>query len=142
MLIELEGVSKRFGAVQALTGLSAAIDGRIIGLLGPNGAGKSTLLKCLLGLIPYDGQARVLGMSSRERSFAIRDGFRVKTQTGRCLATQVPSVAKLRRLRQHLVNAVVSFHVSCGGVAASDKVQLTIVRDGSEKVYWVTLKAR
>ena len=73
MLIELEGVSKRFGAVQALSDISATIDGRIIGLLGPNGAGKSTLLKCLLGLIPYDGQARVLGMSSRERSFAIRD---------------------------------------------------------------------
>ena len=73
MLIELLGVSKRYGAVRALSDLTASIDGQIIGLLGPNGAGKSTLLKCLLGLIPHQGKARVLGLSSAEQSFAIRD---------------------------------------------------------------------
>ena len=61
-LVELRGLSKRYGAIQALTKLDATVDGRVIGLLGPNGAGKSTLLKSLLGIIPYEGSARVLGM--------------------------------------------------------------------------------
>jgi ABC-2 type transport system ATP-binding protein len=73
VLIELHQVSKRYGEVQALAGLDAEIQGEIIGLLGPNGAGKSTLLKCLLGLIPYQGEAQVLGMPSRQSSFRIRD---------------------------------------------------------------------
>jgi ABC-2 type transport system ATP-binding protein len=72
-LIELEGVNKSFGKVDALRDLSATIDGRIIGLLGPNGAGKSTLLKCLLGLTPHRGKAKVLGLSTGSDSFRIRD---------------------------------------------------------------------
>jgi ABC-2 type transport system ATP-binding protein len=73
VLAELRDVSKRYGEVRALAGVSAAIDGQVIGLLGPNGSGKSTLLKCMLGLIPYDGEARVLGLSSRTDAFRIRD---------------------------------------------------------------------
>jgi len=72
-LVELAGLAKRFGAVQALAGVTAAIDGKIVGLLGPNGSGKSTLLKCLLGLIPYEGRATVLGLSSATDGPAIRD---------------------------------------------------------------------
>jgi len=71
-LIELRGLSKRYGAVQALTRVDASVDGRVIGLLGPNGAGKSTLLKCLLGLIPFDGEAQVLGMAAGREGDAIR----------------------------------------------------------------------
>lgn len=73
MLIALRNVGKRYGEIRALAGVSAEIDGEIIGLLGPNGAGKSTLLKCLLGLIPHDGEAEVLGMSPAQNSFRIRD---------------------------------------------------------------------
>ena len=73
MLIRLDGVEKRYERVQALAGLSATIDGRIIGLLGPNGAGKSTLLKILLGILPFQGQARVLGLDPRREAFRIRD---------------------------------------------------------------------
>jgi ABC-2 type transport system ATP-binding protein len=72
-LIELQGLTKRYGGIVALSGVEARIDGRIIGLLGPNGAGKSTLLKALLGLIPYQGSARVLGMSASTEGAAIRD---------------------------------------------------------------------
>src|SRR4029079_2511667 len=53
--------------------VTGSIDGRIIGLLGPNGAGKSTLLKALLGLIPYEGRARVLGLEAAVQGAAIRD---------------------------------------------------------------------
>ena len=73
LLIELEGLTKRYGAITALDHVTAAVDGRIIGLLGPNGAGKSTLLKCLLGLLPYDGRARVLGLEAASDGAQIRD---------------------------------------------------------------------
>ncbi|HLU65467.1 MAG TPA: ABC transporter ATP-binding protein, partial [Kofleriaceae bacterium] len=72
-LLELEDVRKSYGSVQALAGVTARIGGQIIGLLGPNGAGKSTLLKCMLGLTPHEGSARVLGLSSATDSFRIRD---------------------------------------------------------------------
>ena len=47
-MIDVRNLSKQFGAVRALDGVSfAAGDGRITGLLGPNGAGKSTCLRIL-----------------------------------------------------------------------------------------------
>jgi ABC-2 type transport system ATP-binding protein len=53
--IEIEGLSKRFGAVQAVRDLSFAVEaGRVTGFLGPNGAGKSTTLRILLGLVHAD----------------------------------------------------------------------------------------
>ena len=72
-LIELASLTKRYGAITALDGVTAAFDGKIIGLLGPNGAGKSTLLKCLLGLLPYHGHARVLGLEAAADGAEIRD---------------------------------------------------------------------
>lgn len=72
-LIELQDLTKRYGAVQALSGITAEVQGQVIGLLGPNGAGKSTLLKCLLGLTPHEGKAKVLGLSTASESFRIRD---------------------------------------------------------------------
>jgi len=72
-LVELRSVSKRYGSVVALRGVDATIEGRIIGLLGPNGAGKSTLLKALLGLISFEGDARVLGLPAATEGAAIRD---------------------------------------------------------------------
>jgi ABC-2 type transport system ATP-binding protein len=72
-MIELRGLVKRFGAVTALSAVDATIEGKIIGLLGPNGAGKSTLLKCLLGLVPFDGEATVLGLSAATHGADIRD---------------------------------------------------------------------
>ncbi len=62
-MIELEGLKKSFGAVQALREVSfIARDGRITGLLGPNGAGKSTTLRILSTLIAPDaGHGRIDG---------------------------------------------------------------------------------
>jgi len=72
-LIAVDQLTKKYGGVTALRAVTASVDGRIIGLLGPNGAGKSTLLKCLLGLIPHEGSARVLGLSSKTHGREIRD---------------------------------------------------------------------
>jgi len=50
--IEIQGVSKRFGSVQAVADLSFTVEaGRVTGFIGPNGAGKSTTLRVLLGLV-------------------------------------------------------------------------------------------
>ena len=50
-LISIAGLTKRYGGVTALDGLTVDIEPGIVGLVGSNGAGKSTLLKILLGLI-------------------------------------------------------------------------------------------
>jgi ABC-2 type transport system ATP-binding protein len=56
--IEINGISKRFGSVQAVSDLSFEVDaGRVTGFLGPNGAGKSTTLRILLGLVHSDSGA-------------------------------------------------------------------------------------
>jgi ABC-2 type transport system ATP-binding protein len=63
--IEFEGLSKRFGRVQAVSDLSFSVgSGRVTGFLGPNGAGKSTTLRVLLGLIhPNAGTATFGGVT-------------------------------------------------------------------------------
>jgi D-xylose transport system ATP-binding protein len=54
-LLELRGISKRFGAVQALSAVDfAAFSGQVTGLVGDNGAGKSTLIKTISGINTYD----------------------------------------------------------------------------------------
>jgi ABC-2 type transport system ATP-binding protein len=54
--VEINGISKRFGSVQAVSNLSFEVEaGRVTGFLGPNGAGKSTTLRILLGLVHADG---------------------------------------------------------------------------------------
>ena len=61
--VEVVDVARRFGAVQALDGVSLRVEaGEFFGLLGPNGAGKTTLISILAGLTRMDrGTARVLG---------------------------------------------------------------------------------
>jgi ABC-2 type transport system ATP-binding protein len=61
-VIEARGLRKAFGRTIALDGVDLRVDeGRILGLIGPNGAGKSTALNAILGLIPYQGDLKVLG---------------------------------------------------------------------------------
>lgn len=69
--IEVIEVAKRFGTVQALSGISLSVRaGEIFGLAGTKGAGKSTLCKLLLGLMPPSGgQIRVLGRPVGGRDF-------------------------------------------------------------------------
>ena len=54
-LLELRGVSKSFGSVQALTDVDFEVrEGEVMALVGDNGAGKSTLIKCIAGIHPMD----------------------------------------------------------------------------------------
>ncbi|RLG46453.1 MAG: ABC transporter ATP-binding protein, partial [Thermoproteota archaeon] len=62
--VEVVGLRKSYGRVQALRGLTFRVSqGEIYGLLGPNGAGKTTTLKILVGLLrPDSGTARIMGV--------------------------------------------------------------------------------
>ena len=74
-VIEARSLSKSFGATHALDQVSFSVAaGRIVGLIGPNGAGKTTALKAILGLTPFDGELRVLGLDPRtQRDQLMRD---------------------------------------------------------------------
>ncbi|HET8571017.1 MAG TPA: ABC transporter ATP-binding protein [Candidatus Limnocylindria bacterium] len=75
--IEATGVRKRFGDVEALTGVDLHVaPGTIYGLLGPNGAGKTTLIRALVGLVKPDaGELNVLGTPMPNRSLLDRIGY-------------------------------------------------------------------
>src|SRR5215467_9325142 len=64
LMIEAEGLTKRYGQTQALAGVDfSASAGTILGLLGPNGAGKTTAVRILTTLaVPDGGHAAVAGI--------------------------------------------------------------------------------
>jgi sodium transport system ATP-binding protein len=73
-VIAAEGLGKRFGAVEAVRGVSfTAADGRVTGLLGPNGAGKTTTLRMISTLLaPSAGTVRVDGVDASREPLAVR----------------------------------------------------------------------
>ena len=62
-LLELSGIAKHFGAIEALKGVDLALEpGEVVGLMGDNGAGKSTLVKVIAGNFrPSGGEIRIGG---------------------------------------------------------------------------------
>ena len=72
-VVQVDGLTKRFGRVVAVDGVSFAIaGGRTVGLLGGNGAGKTTTIGILLGLIvPDAGAVRVLGEDVLRHRFRV-----------------------------------------------------------------------
>jgi ABC-2 type transport system ATP-binding protein len=71
--LEVTALTKRFGEVVALDGVSLAVrPGRVLGFLGPNGAGKTTVMRAVFGLVEVDGgellwQGRPVGLAERLR---------------------------------------------------------------------------
>lgn len=80
-VIETRDLTKTYGSVRALDGLTLSIPrGGVYGVLGPNGAGKSTLFRILLGLIrPTDGTASVLGGAVGDVAAMRRMGSMIET---------------------------------------------------------------
>jgi len=83
IIARLEGVSKRYGAVQALDGLDLDVRrGEVLAVLGPNGAGKTTSIALLLGLLQPDaGKVTLFDMSPMQR--AVRERCGVMLQVSR-----------------------------------------------------------
>ena len=72
--IEADGLTRRFGTITALDGISLSVPrGTVFGFLGPNGAGKTTTIRLLLGLVaPSAGTLRVLGEPLPTNGLAVR----------------------------------------------------------------------
>ncbi|MDN5767293.1 MAG: ABC transporter ATP-binding protein [Humibacillus sp.] len=97
--VTLTDLSRRFGAVMALDGLSwQAPTGRVTAVLGPNGAGKTTAIECAVGLTrPTSGSVRVLGLDPLTSGADHRARVGVMLQTG-----GLPGGTKPMRLLEHL----------------------------------------
>jgi ABC-type multidrug transport system ATPase subunit len=73
-MIEVQDVAKRFGAIEAVRGVSFTVhEGEIVGFLGPNGAGKTTTMRIVTGIFPPTrGTVRVAGHDLRTDPLACR----------------------------------------------------------------------
>ena len=82
-MIEISGLTKRYGRREALSSVSLTLyPGEVTLLLGANGAGKSTLLRCLLGITDYEGSVRVAGHDPLLEGTRVRALIGYMPQTG------------------------------------------------------------
>ncbi|MHC2437098.1 ATP-binding cassette domain-containing protein [Bradyrhizobium sp. USDA 4451] len=97
-LVEVKGVSKRFGGLTAVSEVDLTVNaGEVHCLIGPNGAGKSTLFKLIVGLYPPSTGSIFFDSTdiTAERPFA-------RVQRGMSIKMQAPSVFKELPVRQNL----------------------------------------
>lgn len=96
MRVELHGVVKRFGAVQALRGVNLVVPaGGRVALVGPNGSGKSTLIRTLLGLIDYQGSVLLDGRSPYDDRVEVAARLAYVPQVAPALSASVDEVVRL-----------------------------------------------
>ncbi|HEY6032589.1 MAG TPA: ATP-binding cassette domain-containing protein, partial [Gaiellaceae bacterium] len=95
-LLELRGVSKRFGGLSVIAGLDLSVDeGEIVSVIGPNGAGKTTLFNLVTGVYrPDEGDVRFAG--DREPALPEQHGAR----EGRLLFQRLERHGRRERLHR------------------------------------------
>jgi ABC-2 type transport system ATP-binding protein len=122
--IEARGLRKSFGKTIALDGINFRVEeGRILGLIGPNGAGKTTALNAILGLIPYQGELRVLGRDPwAERDQLMRDV---------CFIADVAVLPRWMRVSQAL-DYVAGVHPRFDCAKAESFLARTTIKRGSK----------
>lgn len=88
-LLEIEGLTKRFGPITAVDNISFSVDrGEVLGFLGPNGAGKSTAMKMITGyLSPTAGNISVCGHDVRRHPIEIKRRIGYLPKGRHCMAT-------------------------------------------------------
>ena len=112
-VVELKGVSKRYGSVLALDNVSFAIaPGEVVAMLGPNGAGKTTSISVILGSRkPTSGTARLFGLDPRDLKARSRIGVMLQ-ESG------VPGMLRVREI----VDLFASYYPSPLPVAESIRI--------------------
>ncbi|GAA1365842.1 ABC transporter ATP-binding protein [Catellatospora chokoriensis] len=123
--IVIDGVSKSYGDVHAVQGVSLSIgQGEFFGILGPNGAGKTTLIEIVEGLRDPDaGRVSIFGLSPHPRNLALLPRMGVQTQKS-AFFTRLTA-------REHLETVAALY----GKDAAAAQRALTVVGlDGSANV--------
>ena len=106
MIVEVSGVTKRFGERVAVDGLTLNVpEGVCFGLLGPNGAGKTTTLRMIYGVtLPTSGQVRVFGMEVSRNVRAVRQRLGVTLQQNVLIETLSPRANLAIFGRYHLMD--------------------------------------
>ncbi len=81
-VIQVESLTKRFGSLVAVDGVSFEVQrGEVFGILGPNGAGKTTTLECVEGLQKHDaGRVLVLGVDTRQETSKVKNHIGIQLQ--------------------------------------------------------------
>src|SRR5437763_13045514 len=113
-IIEIRGLTRRFGALTAVDHLDLTVpQGEIFGLVGPDGAGKTTTLRMLCGLMdPSEGSAMVAGHDVARQSRAVKD--------------QIGHMAQRFGLYQDLtVEENMVFYADLFGITGGDRDNLT-----------------
>jgi len=159
-ILELSGVSKRFGAVQALTDAELEVrPGEVVALVGDNGAGKSTLIKVIAGVGPadtgeirFDGRpvhigkpadATALGIATVYQDLALADNLDVvgnlflgqeMTQSG--VLDEIGMEKKASELLDSLSVRIPSVRVHAAGLSGGQRQSVAIARSllGEPKV--------
>jgi D-xylose transport system ATP-binding protein len=157
-LLELEGVSKRFGPVQALDRVDFAVNaGEVVGLVGDNGAGKSTLVKMIAGIhgadsgtIRFEGEevtiskpqdATALGIATVYQDLALCDNLdvvanlflgREEVSPGPGVATRQLDEAKMEHetadLLSNLAVTIPSLRSEVGTLSGGQRQQVAVAR--------------
>src|SRR3954466_567252 len=122
--IAAQGLRKAVDTTVALDGIDLRVEeGRILGLIGPNGAGKTTLINAILGLVPCEGELKVLGRDPwRERDQLMREA---------CFISDVAVLPRWMKVSQAL-DYVAGVHPGFDRQKAEGFLKKTSIRYGSK----------
>ncbi|HVW81682.1 MAG TPA: ATP-binding cassette domain-containing protein [Mycobacteriales bacterium] len=137
MTLELDSLTRRFGAVTALDGLSFTVEaGKVAGFLGPNGAGKTTTMRAIFGLTDLDAgsvrwNGRLVDAESRKRFGYMPEerGLYPSMQVGE----QVEYFARLRGLNAAAAKAATAATLERLGVAARTASKVEELSHGNQQ---------
>lgn len=125
-LIELHGVSKSFGGLRAVDGLTATIRrGEVVGLVGPNGSGKTTALNLITGNLTADAGAIVFEGRNIEREGAHRI-----TRAGIARTFQLVRVMPTMTLAENVAIGAMFGARPCGTAEAQERALPLLARVG------------